>query len=161
MQQATLCVLTKDDKILLGMKQRNLGKGNYNMPGGMEEESDEDALACALRELHEETDGVTARREDCELCAELHFHFPINKEWSQVVRVFRVHSWEGEVKDTGEMLWEWLPLPSLPFDRMWDADKHWLPKVLAGEKFKGVFHFKEDEKTVNTPEFTSLEGHTS
>jgi hypothetical protein len=28
----------------------------------------------------------------------------------------------------------WYPLDDLPFNRMYEADRHWLPKVLDGER---------------------------
>ena len=71
--------------------------------------------------------------------------------------VYRFHAWEGEPQDTKEMIWGWHPLTRIPYEGMWDADQYWLPKVLAGEKFEATVRFKDDEKTVNEPEFTALE----
>jgi 8-oxo-dGTP diphosphatase len=35
----------------------------------------------------------------------------------------------------------WYPLDALPFDEMWEDDRFWLPRVLAGERLTGDFLF--------------------
>jgi hypothetical protein len=32
----------------------------------------------------------------------------------------------------------------IPYERMWADDAHWMPRLLAGEKFRGWFEFAED-----------------
>ncbi len=36
---------------------------------------------------------------------------------------------------------QWYAVSQLPFDAMWADDKHWLPRVLAGEKIVADFAF--------------------
>lgn len=38
----------------------------------------------------------------------------------------------------------------VPFDKMWDTDRHWLPLLVAGQKFVGRADFKCTEE-VFTP----------
>jgi len=45
---------------------------------------------------------------------------------------------EGELK--------WFKINELPFERMWDDDPHWLPRVLAGEFMKMKFYFDSQGK---------------
>jgi len=98
----------------------------------------------ALRELHEEA-GVLAI--DYEKVAEMTYHFPATPDWNQVVHVYLVTRWGGEPKETAEMTAEWFPFANIPYDRMWDNDKYWLPQVLLGKKVKGsVIH--DGNKTI-------------
>jgi hypothetical protein len=32
----------------------------------------------------------------------------------------------------------------MPYDRMWADDEHWMPRLLAGERFRGWFEFDAD-----------------
>ena len=47
-------------------------------------------------------------------------------------------------------------MDKIPFDRMWDDDKHWLPEVLKGRKVRGKFSFKEDNSTIDAQEIVDL-----
>ena len=43
---------------------------------------------------------------------------------------------------------EWYDFDKVPFERMWDDDKFWLPRVLDGKNVKGIFHFGEDNSSL-------------
>jgi len=144
MKHATLCILTKDNKICLGIKQRKLGKGKYNGFGGMQEEG-ETIEQAAVRELYEEACVVA---KDYEKVGELAFSFPSKPKWNQVVHIYLVTHWEGEPQETEEMTAEWFELSEIPYDLMWDDDKHWLPHVLSGKKVKGSVVIDENELVV-------------
>lgn len=145
MKQATLCILVKDNRILLGMKKRGFGQGKYNGFGGKVQE-DESIEHAARRELHEES-GVLANR--MKKVAELAFHFPPEKEgWNQVVHIYMVEDWEGEPIESEEMTAEWFDISNIPYSSMWADDKHWLPQVLAGKFVQGRFHFGEDGEEI-------------
>jgi 8-oxo-dGTP diphosphatase len=45
---------------------------------------------------------------------------------------------------TAEALPFWCDVDALPFDEMWDDDRLWLPRVLAGECLVGEFLMHED-----------------
>ncbi len=147
MRQATLCLLIKGDKkeILLAMKKRGFGIGKWNGVGGKIDfkKGDKNIIEAAIRETQEEI-GVKAK--DLEKVAVLNFYFPYNKNWDQTVHVFLVKNWEGEPRESEEMLPKWFEIKELPFKEMWDDDKFWLPKVLGGKKLKAKFIFKEGEK---------------
>ncbi len=53
-----------------------------------------------------------------------------------------------EPAETDEIRPEWFPIASLPFDRMWDDGKDWLPRVLAGERLRAIFSYGPDCATV-------------
>lgn len=144
MKDATLCFIVSNRKILLGLKKRGFGKGKLNGFGG-KVEKDETVEAAAVRELYEET-GIIASTEHLKKVGELTFVFPHieDNKWDQIVHVFIVGEWKGEAKETDEMMPLWVNLDELPFDKMWDDDKHWLPLVLDGRKVVATFVFNRD-----------------
>jgi ADP-ribose pyrophosphatase YjhB (NUDIX family) len=144
MKTATLCFIIQENKILLGMKKRGFGRGKWNGFGGkvIDGESVEDA---AKRELLEES-GINAT--NLEEVGKLKFIFQNNKEWNQIVHAFLVKEWMGYPKETEEMLPRWFNIKELPFDKMWNDDKFWLPKIIDGKKIYARFVFKEDGETI-------------
>jgi 8-oxo-dGTP diphosphatase len=38
----------------------------------------------------------------------------------------------------------WMGTDQIPYERMWADDVHWMPRLLAREKFRGWFEFAED-----------------
>lgn len=134
MQNVTLALLVQNSKICLGIKKRKFGKDKYNGFGGKQKEN-ETLEQTALRELTEET-GVIAKKY--QKVGEMTYVFPANPEWNQLVHIYLITSWEGEPKETEEMTAEWFTFDKIPYDRMWDNDKYWLPEVLAGKKVKGL-----------------------
>lgn len=147
MRDTTLILPMRDGRILLGMKKRGFGKGKLNGFGGKLNEG-ESIVEAAIRELEEEI-GIKVTIDGLKKMGELDFYFPHSEEdWDQRVHVFVVKSWEGEPVESEEMGCEWHDLDKIPFDRMWDDDKFWLPKVLEGRNIKGAFHFGKDNSTL-------------
>ncbi len=137
MRQVTLCILVKEDKVLLGMKKQGFGAGNYNGFGGKQKPG-ETLEQTAVRELFEEA-GIRTRADCLEKKAELTFTFPHNSEWDQVVHVYIVYQWEGEPIETDEMKPEWFPILDVPYSRMWEADTYWMHHVLSKKICKCIF----------------------
>jgi 8-oxo-dGTP diphosphatase len=52
--------------------------------------------------------------------------------------------WTGEPKESEEMQPYWFDIDKIPYDRMFEDDKYWLPYVLEGKKINGFFEFDED-----------------
>ncbi len=156
MRQATLCIPIKEQKILLGRKKKGFGKDKFNGFGGKvrPNESIEEA---ATREIYEEA-GIKVDIKDLEKVGELTFTFPEaqEKDWDQVVHVFFVKNWENEPQESEEMTCEWFDRNSIPFDEMWDDDKHWLPLMLGGKKLKASFVFDKDNETIKHKEIFEL-----
>lgn len=153
MRQASLCLLIRengnDKEILLAMKKRGFGKGRWNGVGGKPDlEAGETVLDSALRETQEE---IGVKIKNPERVAIMDFYFPEQpkeKEWDQQVHLYLIKEWEGEPTETKEMLPRWFKVEEIPFDEMWDDDKHWLPHVLEGKKLKAEFHFDKDDKII-------------
>ena len=76
------------------------------------------------------------------------FFFPTvakEEKWDPVVHVFFIRNWEGEPAESEEMAPIWMKQSALPFDKMWECDMHWLPRVLLGKKIRGKFSFDKDK----------------
>ncbi len=87
MKQATLCLLIKEDKILLAMKKRGFGVGRWNGAGGKfdPEKGDKTILDATIRETREEI-GVEIKNP--EKAGLLRFKFANKPEWDQDVHLF-------------------------------------------------------------------------
>ena len=152
MTQTTLCLLIRKNQdgkeLLLAMKKRGFGKGKWNGVGGKEdpEKGDINIVKAAMRETKEEI-GVKIKK--MEKVAVLSFYYPYKKEWDQDVHVFLVRDWQGEPIESEEMLPKWFKINDIPYNEMWDDDKHWLPQVLEGKKLKAKFTFAPGEKIIS------------
>ena len=134
-----LCFIRRDDKLLLMVKKRGLGAGKINAPGGRIE-AGESPLEAAIRETEEE---IQVRPESPVLSAELSFVF--TDGYSLHVYVFLSSDFAGTPAATAEADPFWCNVEEIPFDRMWEDDRHWLPKMLAGEHPIGRFIFEGDK----------------
>jgi 8-oxo-dGTP diphosphatase len=137
--RATLLFVIRDDEVLLIHKQRGIGAGKINGPGGKIDPG-ETALECAIRETFEEVRIVAA---DVAEAGELRFQFVDGTAIHCVV--FRADAYEGEPAATEEAIPLWCPLDAVPFDRMWPDDELWFPHLLAGRHFRGRCLFDDDD----------------
>jgi 8-oxo-dGTP pyrophosphatase MutT (NUDIX family) len=129
----------RDDKALFIRKEEGFGSGKLNVPGGKLEEG-ETPEACAAREVFEETGLALShlRRHGV-----LNFYFGEKDEPDWIVHVFSSTSFSGELKRSSEGPLEWVDLDKLPFDEMWEDDRHWVPLLLEDKAFSGDFYFNE------------------
>jgi len=138
----TLLFLIRGDEILLAMKKRGFGSNRYNGVGGKIDpgETIEDAL---IRECQEEI-GVTPVHYW--KVAENDFSQTENSEpWRMYVHAYLCDEWEGEPIETEEMAPEWFKIADIPYDKMWQDDKYWVPRILNGEKIFGTYSFDEQD----------------
>jgi 8-oxo-dGTP diphosphatase len=143
------CVLSyviKDGKILLIDKKQGMGTGLVNGPGG-HIELEETAIEAAYREFNEET-GLTA--SNLEYRGKLRFQFKGGV--SMIGLVYFGTEAEGELKSSEETTPFWCDVKEMPYDKMWEDDKLWLPRAIEGEKFDGVFIF--DDETMLSQKIT-------
>ena len=148
-ERATLCFIIRDNQVLLIRKNRGLGAGKINAPGGRLEIG-ETPNECAIRETQEEVGltpiGVQER-------GQLHFQFADG--YSLHCTVFTASDFSGELIETDEALPLWTAIDAIPYQEMWADDIHWLPGVLNGGTFRGYFHF--DNETMLTNNVSWLE----
>ncbi len=146
--------LRADGAVLLGRKRRGMGYGKWNGFGG-KIEAGETMRQCAARELFEEC-GLTAAPESLEMAADLYFCQLSDMSWSHAGVVYFARTWEGAPRVSDEMEPRWFTLAELPYEEMWEADKIWLPMVLAGKKLRGTVYFAEDGDHVTATEFREV-----
>ena len=135
---ATLVFVIRDGKILLINKKTGLGKGKVNGPGGKIEQG-ESPETCAVRECQEEL-GITV--SNLQYCGQHRFQFVDG--YSIHVWVYRTADFEGIPVETAEAKPLWVSLDAIPFEKMWEDDGIWLPKMIRGERFQGRWIFDGD-----------------
>ena len=134
-QTATLLFVVQNNHVLLIEKKRGLGAGNINGPGGKIDPG-ETPLECAVRETQEEL-LITPR--GVKFAAELLFHaydFPRIHAFAYIATHF-----SGVPRETEEAIPVWYPIDKIPYNKMWEDDRYWLPRALNGDILKGKFTF--------------------
>jgi 8-oxo-dGTP diphosphatase len=131
----TLLFVVRGDKVLLIRKKRGHGAGKINGPGG-KLEGGETPLECAVRETLEEVGVVALAPQRVGL---LKFLDTVDAQW--LGHVYLARDCRGEPCETEEARPLWFPMPDIPYDEMWEDDRIWLPRVLAGSSVNGEFLF--------------------
>ena len=134
--EATLMFVVRGEEILLIEKKRGHGAGKVNGPGGKIDPG-ETPLECAVRETEEE---LLISVKDAYKVAELWFRMSDCPDI--LCHVFLGSDFEGKPTETDEAVPLWSPLDVIPYDRMWQDDRHWLPLVLGGKSIIGKFVFE-------------------
>jgi 8-oxo-dGTP diphosphatase len=140
-EPTNICVLTflfdEHEQVLLIDKKTGLGSGLVNAPGGHIEE-DETARDAAVREFKEETGlDVTG----LSMQGTLHFQFTDGIRLRGYVFFATGHS--GEMIETEEARPFWVKISDIPYEKMWEDDRYWLPPALEGKLFEGFFIFDD------------------
>ena len=132
----TLCMVCKEDQILLGMKKRGFGAGRWNGFGGKVEEG-ESIEEAATREMKEEVSIVPITMFKTGI-----LEFSFQKESLELeVHIFKVTSYEGEPCESEEMRPQWFAWSEVPFLQMWVDDQYWFPFLQTNELFMERFVF--------------------
>lgn len=132
---ATLMFIIQDGQILLIEKKRGLGAGKINGPGGKIDPG-ETPLEAVIRETQEE------------LCITPHAPRKLGELWFSMsdypdilCHVYRADGFTGTPTETDEATPVWTSLESIPYQRMWEDDRYWIPHVIADQPFVGRFVF--------------------
>ena len=137
----TICYIRDRGRVLLQLRADGLfGAGLWNGPGGHVEDGESPSEA-AVREVREET-SLTV----CDLLNHgfLTFYLGDSTEPAYMVHVFSTERFEGDPRASKEGRLKWFPEDRLPYDHMFPDDPHWVPHLLAGHRFQGVFRLSED-----------------
>lgn len=140
---AALCHIIKGQELLLQKKSKGLfGADKWNGVGGKLKlnETPEDGLR---REVFEET-GLKIL--NFKFHGILNFYFGGRNEPNWIVYVFSTKAFEGMPRSSKEGTLRWFTFEEIPFDEMWQDDKHWLPMLFKGKNFEGDFYFDEEGK---------------
>ena len=141
----TICLMQKDQELLLGFKKRGFGQGKWNGFGGKVEVGESIAEA-TRRETKEESGLAPITIEKYGL---VDFKFKNKPELEIEAHIFKCKDFIGELIESDEMLPKWFSVNKIPYNEMWDDDKYWLPLFLAGKKFKGKFLFDDNDKVIS------------
>ncbi len=153
MKQATLALIVRDGKVLLGEKKRGeIGTGTLNGPGGKLDPG-ETLEECVVRETREEL-GIALDPHALALTAVITFYAADIPDLE--VYVYRTDTFAGELHETDDMVPGWYDIEHLPLDRMLESDRAWFAKAARGERFKADVFYKERAKDFEKIEFLPL-----
>ncbi len=145
MKQCTLVLIFNNkSQILLCMKKRDFWVWKYN-GAWWKVKQDETIIDAAKRELEEET-WIKIKDDKLEKRWLLHFEWIKNPDWNQDVHLFTVKDFNWNFIETEEMKPEWFNIKNIPYDKMWEDDKIWLPEILKWKNIEYIFSFGEDWK---------------
>ena len=103
-------------------------------------------IQAARRELEEET-AIKLKEEDLKRKWIFHFYFMNKPEWDMNVTLFITENYIWSYEETEEMKPEWFNIEEIPYDKMWDDDKIWLPRIIDwAEEIEYNFSFDSDWK---------------
>lgn len=133
---ATLMFIVTDGRVLLIEKKRGLGAGKINGPGGKIDPG-ETPLEAVIRETREE---LCITPQNPRKLGELWFSMSDHPDI--LCHVFRAEHFSGTPTATDEATPVWTSLDAIPYHRMWEDDRHWLPMLLENRPFLGRFVFE-------------------
>ncbi len=145
MKIATLGIILNDKgEVLLGLKKKGeIGTGKLSGPGGKLDPG-ETLESCLLRETREELE-IELDPRSLELAARIDFY--ADNACDFCVWVYRAEILSGELHETDDMVPGWFPLTDETFKRTYEADRHWLPRAVNGEKFRVDVFYKDRANT--------------
>lgn len=139
-QLTTLAIIEDGERALLAMKKRGFGEGWWNGYGGKVQEG-ESIDQAMVRELQEES-GILAKVYRKRAVIEFIFK---GSDKEVEMHVYEVTKYEGEPVESEEMSPTWFQKSEMPYEKMWPADRNWMPLFFEGKDFEGRAVF--DSKT--------------
>ena len=142
MLQTTLAIMIENWKIFLWEKKRGFAKWVLNWVWWKQDKW-ETMEECMIREAKEEI-GINITKKDLEYLWVLHFYFD-DKEIDQDVYLYNIKKYSWNIVESNEIKPYWFDLNAIPYNKMWEDDIIWLPRVLKWEKnIEYDFFFDKD-----------------
>lgn len=126
------------------MARRGVSAGKWNAPGGKLEVG-ETPTENAIREVREET---SLRIINPMSCGKIEFYMSGGETLDYLVHVFLAKRFSGRPKSSVEGRVRWFDVKKVPYARMWDDDRYWLPLLLNGVKFNARFFYDRENQHV-------------
>lgn len=129
--------IVRDDRVLLGRKNRGIGQGFWNGFGGKVHRH-ETLEKAARREVHEECGLVVKTLVPCA-------RFLFSGEIPEVIEahMFLAYDFYGDIVPSKEMdPIAWHSLMAMPYDDMWPDFRVWFPHVAKGGFACGHGHYE-------------------
>ena len=140
--ETVLCYIKKDDCYLLLLRNKeenDMNEGKWMGVGGHLEEG-ETPYDAAKREIREESGLIV---EELNYVGVVEF---VNDDYSEIMHIFTVDSFQGELIECNEGTLEWIPIKDIYNYTMWEGDKAFLPLLEDDSSFfklKLVYKDKE------------------
>jgi 8-oxo-dGTP diphosphatase len=130
--EASLCHIIRDRRLLLKLANGGISKGKWNGPGGKFE-----------------------RGVDPDYHGKIEFYMNGRGSLDYLVHVFMVKRFSGRARSSEEGRVRWFGLDEIPYTKMWDDDRYWLPLLLGGTKFNARFFYDKQNSRVVSYEISS------
>jgi 8-oxo-dGTP diphosphatase len=141
---ATICHIIHDRKLLLKKANSGISVGKWNGPGGKIERG-ETPLMNAVREVDEETGLRIVNPVDH---GTIRFYLNGGSRLDYLVYVFSARQFSGKARSSDEGRVRWFEIGKIPYAKMWDDDRYWLPLLLNGVKFDARFSYDRQNRRV-------------
>lgn len=143
MKIATLVIIRRAingrPHVLLGLRKTGaIGIELFNAPGGKSKDS-EDPPQCAVRETYEEV-RLKLSPKYLEEVAVITFYAGGVADFE--VHVFNTWIYRGTPEETDDMSPFWFDENKLPYANMFESDRMWFDRAIAGEKFRANVFYK-------------------
>ncbi|MBD5398573.1 8-oxo-dGTP diphosphatase [bacterium] len=154
-KEASLSIVEdiKNHKFLMIKHLRGVNKGFINFSGGKKEEG-ESIEDCVKRETFEET-GITIINPKQVGYVEF---YPMN----YCVSIFKSTEFTGKIKakkDEVEVFWQ--DADKIPYDKMREADRDYLPEIFAGKYVNKKYTYDENGMVIDTVNLPSADNKKS
>ena len=64
------------------------------------------------------------------------------------MHIFLCNKWKGVPKESEEMKPRWFKVDKIPYKKMWDSDKYWIPLILKGKKLRCKSYVDDKDITI-------------
>ncbi len=129
--EGTVCLIIREDKILMKLAVRGISKGRWNFPGGKIDAGETPEGRRATGRSWRRQASQYPRRN---IMASCFSHSREGRSETGTSTYSQQRSSAGELKESDEGPLKWFDADALPAEFMWSGDRIWFPHVLAGRK---------------------------